>query len=109
MSISKDKYLDDWKEHMIWEGGLKLTEINNTLTITFVSKDGKLFAKSELPQNIHEAVEKTKDSSRGYAIRMLRPDGNGYEWVGVVFRDRNDAFDFGVVINEHATKKSGYV
>ena len=90
---------------MIWEGKLKLTEMNGILCISFISKDGKLFAKSNLPEKISEAVEKTKDSSRGYAVRLTRPDGNGYAWVGVAFRDRNDAFDFGVAINDFAERK----
>lgn len=30
---------------------------------------------------------------RGYAIRLVAPNGV-YRWVGCVFRDRNDAFDF---------------
>ena len=109
VSISKDKYLDDWKEHMIWEGGLKLTEFNGILTISFISKDGKVFATSKLPQKISEAVEKTKDSSRGYAVRLSRPDGNGFEWIGIAFRDRNDAFDFGVAINDYSDRKTKYL
>lgn len=31
--------------------------------------------------------------SRGYAIRLVAPNG-AHRWVGCVFRDRNDAFDF---------------
>lgn len=94
---------------MIWEGGIKLTEMNGILSISFISKDGKVFATSKLPEKVSEAVEKTKDSSRGYAVRLTRPDGNGYEWVGVAFRDRNDAFDFGVAINDFAERKLKYV
>ena len=39
---------------------------------------------------------KTEDSSRGYAVRLKKPTG-GFLWIGIAFRDRNDAFDFGVV------------
>lgn len=106
ISISREHFLDNWKESMIWEGGLKLTENNGVLAISFISRDGKVFAASRLPEKIAEAVEKTKDSSRGYAVRLTRPDGNGFEWVGVAFRDRNDAFDFGVAINDYADRKA---
>ena len=44
------------------------------------------------------------DSSRGYAVRLQKPNG-GYLWIGVAFRDRNDAFDFGVVFQDNAQRK----
>jgi hypothetical protein len=34
--------LDDWKD-MIWEGGVKVTEKNRVLKISFIDKNGKLF------------------------------------------------------------------
>jgi hypothetical protein len=46
---------------------------------------------------------KTIDSSRGYAVRLENPKG-GFLWVGVAFRDRNDAFDFGVVFQDEADR-----
>lgn len=50
---------------------------------------------------------KTNDSSRGYAVRLENPKG-GYLWVGVAFRDRNDAFDFGVVFQDYSDRKKLY-
>ena len=88
---------------MIWEGGCRVTEKNSVITIAFVGKDGKSFAKTTVPSNYKEAIIKTKDSSRGYAIRLEKP-GGGYLWIGTVFRDRNDAFDFGVIFQEYAER-----
>lgn len=68
--------------------------------MTFIAKDGKIFASTKIPSNHNEAIIKTLDSSRGYAVRLQNPKG-GYLWVGVAFRDRNDAFDFGVVFQDY--------
>ncbi len=81
---------------MLWEGGVKVTEKNKVLKVIFIDKAGKVFAETEIPANYKEAIVKTEDSSRGYAVRLKKPTG-GYLWIGVAFRDRNDAFDFGVV------------
>lgn len=90
---------------MLWEGGLKLVEKHKRLTLTFIDKNGKVFASSVLPNNPEEAIVKTVDSSRGYAVRLEKPNG-GFFWVGVVFRDRNDAFDFGVAFKDFNEKNS---
>ena len=84
---------------MIWEGGVKVTEKNRVITIIFQDKHDKVFGKTKVPQNYKEAIVKTKDSSRGYAVRLENPRG-GFVWVGVAFRDRNDAFDFGVAFQD---------
>jgi hypothetical protein len=102
LSTSKGYYLDDWKE-MIWEGGVKVTEKNRVLKISFIDKNKKLFGETKVPANYKEAIVKTNDSSRGYAVRLENPKG-GYIWVGVAFRDRNDAFDFGVVFQDEANR-----
>lgn len=69
LSSSKGFYLDDWKE-MIWQGGVKVTEKDKVITVTFIAKDGKVFASSKIPSNHNEAIVKTLDSSRGYAVRL---------------------------------------
>lgn len=50
LSQSKGYYLDDWKE-MIWEGGVKVTEKNKVLKVTFIDKTAKVFAETEIPPN----------------------------------------------------------
>lgn len=78
-----------------------MTEKDKVITVTFIDKNDKIFASSVIPPNYNEAIVKTVDSSRGYAVRLANPKG-GYLWVGVAFRDRNDAFDFGVVFQDFA-------
>jgi hypothetical protein len=107
LSQSKGFYLDDWKE-MIWEGGVKVTEKNKVITVTFIGKDGKVFATTKVPPKITDAIVKTSDSSRGYAVRLDNPKG-GYIWIGVAFRDRNDAFDFGVVFQDYQARNQMYI
>lgn len=89
---------------MVWEGGVKVTEKDKVITVTFIAKDGKIFATTKIPPNHNEAIVKTLDSSRGYAVRLQNPKG-GYLWIGVAFRDRNDAFDFGVIFQDYSERK----
>lgn len=55
---------------MIWEGGVKVTEKNRVIKISFVDKHGKVFGETKVPENYKEAIVKTNDSSRGYAVRL---------------------------------------
>jgi hypothetical protein len=36
---------------MIWEGGVKVTEKDKVITVTFIAKDGKIFASTKIPAN----------------------------------------------------------
>lgn len=91
---------------MIWQGGVKVTEKDKEITITFIDKSDKIFAQTKIKsdQVYTDCIVKTMDSSRGYAVRLQKPNG-GYLWIGVAFRDRNDAFDFGVVFQDNAQRK----
>lgn len=76
---------------------------SNCLTIKFFNLDGSLFAQSPVPRRFEEAVQKCVDSSRGFAIRLQNSNGK-YAWVGLAFRDRNDAFDFNVCFKDFEEK-----
>ncbi|KAM3130107.1 Adaptin ear-binding coat-associated protein 1 [Paramecium bursaria] len=92
LSTSKGYYLDDWKE-MFWEGGCKLTEKGGQLFLHFIDQNTQSVQTTViLPEDPYQALQKTVDSQRGYAVRLTTPTGQ-YQWVGCVFRDRNDAFD----------------
>ncbi len=84
-------------------GNLKVISKSNALTIKFFNPDGSLFAQSPVPKKYEEAVQKCVDSSRGYAIRLQNNNGK-YAWVGLAFRDRNDAFDFNVCFKDFEEK-----
>jgi len=62
-------------------------------TVYLQNYDGSLFAAASIPENYEQAVVKCADSSRGYALRLQDPSGKT-AWVGVVFTERNDSFDF---------------
>lgn len=82
---------------------MKLVAKNNSLIVQFINKDDKkVYAQGPIPANIEEAVQKTVDSQRGFAVRLQK--GGQFAWVGVAFRDRNDAYDFHVYINEFYQK-----
>ena len=49
------------------------------------------------------SIEKCKDSSRGYAVKLTNDDGRS-TWVGIVFHDRNSAFDFQEFIEDFRNK-----
>ena len=56
-----------------------------------------------MPKNYHEAIQKTVDSTRGFALR-LQDSNQRFAWVGLAFRDRNDAFDFNVSFSDFEKK-----
>lgn len=73
------------------------------VVINFLNADGTTFACCPVPHKWEEAIQKCVDSSRGFAIRLQNPNGK-YAWVGLAFRDRNDAFDFNVCFSDYEQK-----
>lgn len=61
---------------------------------------GDLFAAA--PYTDPSAVEQTLDSSRFFAIRVVGDDGGTTRKaiLGIAFEDRNEAFDFGICLQE---------
>lgn len=57
-----------------------------------------------IPENFETSVEKCVDSSRGYALKLTHEDGR-FVWVGLVFHDRNSAFDFFECFKEQLRRK----
>ena len=72
----------------------------------FLNDDNSLFALSFIPDKIDTVLQKCVDSSRGYAIKIEDPKGGRSTWVGLAFRDRNDAFDFMVCFEDFQKNKS---
>lgn len=62
---------------------------------------GELFAQAPLNnENPEVSVEPVTDSSRYFAIRV--DDGRGHHAIlGLGFRERSDAFDFNVALQDH--------
>lgn len=69
-----------------------------------MNNDGSIFACCPVPHRWEEAIQKCVDSSRGFAVRLQNPNGK-FAWVGLAFRDRNDAFDFNVCFSDFEQKR----
>ena len=69
------------------------------MKIYFTNQDKSVFAMTPMPPKYEEAIQKCVDSSRGFAVRLQHSSGK-FAWVGLAFRDRNDAFDFNVCFSD---------
>jgi hypothetical protein len=103
-TASKGYQLSDWSD-IIYEGAVKVLQKGRALRIVFTKKDGSVFAESKIPADPFEALIKTTDSSRGYALRLEKPTG-GFAWVGLVFRDRNYSFDFNAAFVDYKNEQT---
>ena len=74
------------------------------MTVELKNYDETVFAIAKIPENFETSVEKCVDSSRGYALKLTNEDGR-FVWVGLVFHDRNSAFDFFACFEEQLKRK----
>ena len=84
--------LGSWKEN-VWTGNIRIIGVGENCIAKFMNFDGTEYAKALIADNFRDSVQKTVDSSRGYAIKLTSDDGRNM-WVGLGFHDRNDGFDF---------------
>ena len=75
------------------------------LTVELRDYNDELYAKAQIPENFRSSVEKCVDSTRGYALKVTHDDGR-FAWVGLVFHDRNSAFDFYACFEEYLKRKT---
>lgn len=62
--------------------------------VEFVNLDETVFAECIVdPENPEGSVQKTVDSTRGWAVKLASPDGR-FAWVGMIFKERNHSVDF---------------
>lgn len=94
-AYGKGYNLNDWKD-MIWEGNLLVVSSSKGLHIQLTNSDNTQFGVCPVERQQEQSVVKTQDSSRGFALRLANK--GRYAWVGMAFRDRNDAFDFSVCL-----------
>jgi len=66
--------------------------------------DGTLFAAAPIPENYDQGVVKCADSSRGFALKLVDPHGKS-AWVGLVFVERYDSFDFIAALQDFAKNR----
>ena len=90
---------------VISKGNLIIKTNETFLTVELKNIDNEsIFAIANIPENFETSVEKCVDSSRGYALKLTNPDGR-FVWVGLVFHDRNGAFDFFACFEEQLKRK----
>ena len=104
VNVGKGHFLDSWKDK-IWRGNLEIRVEGEFLTVELVNYDGTIYSKAKIPENYDSSIEKCKDSSRGYAIKLTNENDGRFAWAGLVFHDRNAAFDFYVTFEEQLKRK----
>ena len=101
---TKGHYLENWSEK-IFMGNLVVKAKLNQIWLSIVTYENKEYARTMPKDDFRKSVEKCVDSSRGFAI--LLEDGTGRSaWVGLVFHDRNDAFDFFATFDDFEKKET---
>lgn len=93
----------DWpKENWLFTGRLRIVAVGEQATLIIEDPNtGELFAKCPY-DNDHPAtcVEPVTDSSRYFVIRVSSDDGR-HAYLGMGFRERPEAFDFNVALQDH--------
>lgn len=104
VNVGKGHFLDSWKDK-IWRGDLVVKTNPEFLTVEFLNFDGTVYSLAKIPENYSSSIEKCIDSSRGYAIKITNETDGRFAWAGLVFHDRNAAFDFYVTFDEQLKRK----
>ncbi|CAJ0752308.1 1860_t:CDS:2 [Entrophospora sp. SA101] len=81
----------DWgdMEAYLWKGRLRI-----------ISKGEKCFIRLEDGGTDKNSVESVRDSSRYFVLRVEDDDGR-HAFIGMGFRERTEAFDFQVALQDH--------
>jgi hypothetical protein len=99
----------DWpKESFIFSGRLRVRAAGALCVVLLEAPTtGALFAQCPVSNERPElSVEPVTDSSRYFVVRA--DDGNGrHAYLGVGFKERTDAFDFNVAIQDHVRGARG--
>ncbi|CAJ0651004.1 2643_t:CDS:2 [Entrophospora sp. SA101] len=92
----------DWgdMEAYLWKGRLRIISKGEKCFIRLEDGGtGELFAQS--PYNPDKnSVESVRDSSRYFVLRVEDDDGR-HAFIGMGFRERTEAFDFQVALQDH--------
>lgn len=93
----------DWPKKAMWSGRLRVVSKGDKATVLLehIDRDG-VFAVC--PYTTTKAVEQVNDSSRYFVIRVEGQGGRSAA-VGIGFKERNEAFDFRIALQD-ATKQN---
>lgn len=95
---------DDWKD-CVWRGKLRISAKANDLFIKFVHASGENLGNSLVEVQVVDGecdkyVERATDSSRYFAIKVVDASGAKKTFIGLGFKERNDAFDFNCTLQD---------
>ncbi|RKP22440.1 Necap1 protein, partial [Syncephalis pseudoplumigaleata] len=91
---------EEWGlDHPLWTGRLRVVGQDDACLIRLEdAQTGELFAAG--PYTLDgRAVETAMDSSRYFVLRV--EDAGRHAFIGVGFRERNDAFDFNATLQAY--------
>jgi len=95
---------DDWKD-CVWRGKLRISAKGNDVHIRFIHASGENMGNSLVEVVIVDGdcdkyVERATDSSRYFAIKVVDASGAKKTFIGLGFKERNDAFDFNCTLQD---------
>lgn len=86
-----------WEGNQLWSGRLRvLVKGQNARIVLDDANTLQVFA--ECPLNDEHAVDRVLDSSRYFVLRVV--NGTRHAFIGMGMKERNEAFDFNVSIDE---------
>lgn len=83
---------------------VKVVTVGDELAVKLLDQEtAELFAKCPVPNDkpVLTAVDPVVDSSRYFVLRVVDEDSGRHAFVGLGFRERNEASDFNAAISGH--------
>ncbi|EPZ34938.1 Adaptin ear-binding coat-associated protein 1 NECAP-1 domain-containing protein [Rozella allomycis CSF55] len=104
-SASRGHKASDWNEsHFLWQGSLIIKGHEIKLCLQYLNDE--IFAQCPYE---HGSVEQVTDSSRYFVLKLVDLNTNKHAFVGLGFEDRNDAFDFNVILQDFSKKSKSSI
>lgn len=102
ISTSIGHTVDDFQE-LIFRGDMKITIKGELCIVYFLNPDKTVFLISIINSDIDQFIKPASGSTRYYTLLAMTPEGK-QSIYGVVFKQRNDAFDFHATIVQFKEK-----
>ena len=93
---------NDWNvDKWLWSGRLRLMSKGTVLKVLLEdATSGELFATCPVKSQADKAIDPVVDSRRYFVLRI--DDGKGHHaFIGMGFRDRDDAYNFNATMQDH--------
>lgn len=83
---------DDFQT-LVFRGDMKMTQKGDLLIVYFLNEDESVFAFCLIDTDINKHIIRARNSSRYFTLKIIDAEGTE-KYLGLVFKQRNDAFDF---------------